>query len=93
MNSSWMQGQGHSRGALDRVVLMDTWLGGQCSFKPYEGHPIIACLSEWVRQTLLESGPQNLIPLEWPKDPTQNCCCRGQHTPWGRRADPGLPLG
>lgn len=44
MNSSWMQGQGHSWGALDRVVLMDTWLGGQCSFRPYEGHPIIACL-------------------------------------------------
>lgn len=46
MNSSWMQGQGHAWGALDRVVLMDTWLGGQCSFQPYEGRPIIACLSD-----------------------------------------------
>ena len=34
-----------------------------------------------MHRTPPEGGPQNLIPLEQPRDPTQNCCCRGQCPP------------
>lgn len=78
VNSSRTQGRGHACRVLDRAVLMETWLGADAAPGSTKATPSQPASQTRMRRNLLEGGPQNLIPLEQPRDPTQNCCCRGR---------------